>query len=92
MDASNENEHLSQNIGEQTDEGNEVCTNTAFFNIRPPHSPRLRTHYESALTHASLVYGVPRNERSRVLGVRVRGGGEPASRRDCFKGKVTLIM
>ena len=52
--------------------------------------PRLCTHYESALTHASLVYGVPRNERSRVLGVRVRGGGEPASRRDCFKGKVTF--
>ena len=44
----------------------------------------------SALTQASLVYGVPRNERSRVLGVRVRGGGEPASRRDCFKGKVTF--
>ena len=88
----------------------------------------------SAPTQASLAYGVPRNERSRVLGVRVRevasqraggsspfqkkcyfpcnrweqdsrptlkatvqpsppsveGGGEPASRRESFKGKVTF--
>ena len=38
------------------------------------------------------MYGVPRNERSRVLGVRVRGGGEPESRRDCLKGKVTFTL
>ena len=31
VDASNENEHLSQNIGEQTDEGNEVCTHDWLF-------------------------------------------------------------
>ena len=45
----------------------------------------------SAPTLASLVYGVPRNERSRVSGVRVGGGGEPASRRESFKSKVTFL-
>ena len=66
-----------------------------FLNILQLKIPRLRAHYESALAYSHRGWRgdtgrVPRNERSRVLGVRVRGGGEPASRRDCFKGKVTF--
>ncbi len=41
-------------------------------------------------SQASIVYGASLNERSRVLGVRVRGGGEPASRRESFKDIVTF--
>jgi len=52
-------------------------------------TPRL--HTKDCPTVASLVYGVPLNERSRVLGVRVGGGGEPASRRESFKTKVTFL-
>jgi len=52
-------------------------------------TPRL--HTKDCPTVASLVYGVPLNERSRVLGVRVEGGGEPASRRESFKSKVTFL-